>query len=59
MAETYGRYDLAMGCRRTAASPSYEIGRRATGGGSETDERDRGAQVAAGTQGLSWGLIPI
>jgi hypothetical protein len=39
MAETYGRYDLAMGCRRTAASPSYEIGRRATGGGSETDER--------------------
>jgi hypothetical protein len=36
MAETYGRYDLAMGCRRTAASPSYEIGRRATGGGSET-----------------------
>ena len=37
----------------------YEIGRRATGGGSETDERDRGAQVAAGTQGLSWGLIPI
>jgi hypothetical protein len=51
MAETYGRYDLAMGCRRTAASPSYEIGRRATGGGSETDERDRG--------GHSWGIIPI
>jgi hypothetical protein len=51
MAETYGRYDLAMGCRRTAASPSYEIGRRATGAGSETDERDRG--------GHSWGIIPI
>jgi hypothetical protein len=43
LAETYGRYDLAMGCRRTAASPSYEIGRRATGAGVDTSERDEDA----------------
>jgi hypothetical protein len=34
--EIYGAYDLAMGRRRTAASPAYEVGRRATGDGAPT-----------------------
>jgi hypothetical protein len=48
-----------MGCRRTAASPSYEIGRRATGGGSETDERDRGARLLLAPKAFETRNIPV
>jgi hypothetical protein len=42
IAEIYGRYDRAMGRRRSAASPSYEVGRgRDTAATESDDEADR------------------
>lgn len=42
IAEIYGRYDRAMGHRRSAASPAYEVGRgRDTGLYESENERER------------------
>lgn len=46
IAEIYGRYDRAMGRRRSAASPSYEMG-RGRDHGSRITEAERLRNVAA------------
>jgi hypothetical protein len=47
IAEIYGRYDRAMGRRRSAASPSYEMGRGRDGGLHESDAQKARAESAA------------
>lgn len=46
VAEIYGRYDRAMGRRRTAASPAYESGRGRDTGLAESDEEAERTRVA-------------
>lgn len=43
IAEIYGRYDRAMGRRRSAASPAYEVGRGRDTGFESEEEAERSA----------------
>jgi hypothetical protein len=47
IAEIYGRYDRAMGRRRSAASPAYEVGRGHDLGLHESDVQRARAEAAA------------
>ena len=47
IAEIYGRYDRALGRRRSAASPSYEVGRGRDVGLAESDSQRARAESAA------------
>jgi hypothetical protein len=46
IAEIYGRFDRAMGRRRSAASPSYEIGRGRDTAAAESEEEAERTQAA-------------
>src|SRR5258708_24537461 len=47
IAEIYGRYDRALGHRRSTASPSYEVGRGRDVGLAESDSERARAESAA------------
>lgn len=46
IAQIYGRYDRAMGRRRSAASPSYEVGRGRDTAATESDDEAERSRTA-------------